>query len=100
MVFFSIQGTCFAEEKKCVFGTAGNEFILSKDGKEIFRTSTEGLDRIEEAIEEATRKIYIRTGDLVAIELDSRKMLYDRAEGIVNIHGTFCGNETVSFNIK
>ena len=32
--------------------------------------------------------------------LDSRKMLYDRAEGIVNIHGTFCGNETVSFNIK
>ena len=42
----------------------------------------------------------IRTGDLVAIELDSRRMLHDRAEGIVNIHGTFCGNEIVSFNIK
>lgn len=86
--------------QKCVFGTTGNEFILSKDGKEIFRTSTEGLAKIEEAIEEATRKIYIRTGDLIAIELDSRKMLYDRAEGVVNIHGTFCDNEIVSFNIK
>ena len=86
--------------QKCVFGNSENEFRLSKDGTGIFEVNADGLDSIEEAITEATARIYIRTGDLVAVELAPRTQLWEAGQGITSIQGTFCGNETIDFNIK
>lgn len=86
--------------QKCVFGNAENEFVLTKDGKELFRTHADGLDRLEEALEEATSRIYIRTGDLIAVELTARETLASEEDWPINVHGTFCGNDIIDFNIK
>ncbi len=86
--------------QKCVFGNSENEFILMREQTEIFRTGTEGTLRIEQALEEATKRIYIRTGDLIAIELAPRTRVWKKDDGVVNIHATFCGNETIDFNIR
>lgn len=86
--------------QKCVFGNNENEFVLSKNGEEIFRVNAEGLERLEDTIAEATTRIYIRTGDLVCMELAPRKALWESAEGLATISGTFCENNTVEFNIK
>lgn len=86
--------------QKCVFGNNENEFVLSKNGEEIFRANAEGLERLEDTIAEATTRIYIRTGDLVCMELAPRKALWESAEGLATISGTFCENNTVEFNIK
>ena len=67
---------------------------------EIFRVNAEGLERLEDTIAEATTRIYIRTGDLVCMELAPRKALWESAEGVATISGTFCENNTVEFNIK
>ncbi len=86
--------------QKCVFGNPENEFILKRVEEEIFHTNTEGTLRLEQAIEEVTKRIYIRTGDLIAIELTPRIPVWSKEEGAVNIHATFCGNDTIDFNIR
>lgn len=87
--------------QKCVFGNAENEFLIYRnDVEEIFGASPFGLEIIEKAIEEATSSIYIRTGDLIAVELTERASLWKKEDGITHIRGTFCGNEIIDFNIK
>lgn len=87
----------------------GNEFVLMKNGETIFSIesgeSKEGMpsvsiETIEDAIVEATKRIYIRTGDLIAIELEPRKPLSKREDGTVQISGTWCENSTIDFKIN
>jgi len=77
-----------------------NEFVLLRDGTEIFRRASGGTSMIESALEEASKRIYVRTGDLIAVELAGRKPLWRRADGTVEITGTFCGNEILNFRIR
>ena len=62
-------------------------FRLFRNGEQIFENSGESAAMIEKAIEDATRRIYIRTGDLIAIELQPRKPLLKRVDGNVRIVG-------------
>lgn len=92
----------FPVYNKVTLGREGNSFILRKDGNIVFATSGSAkAEVIESAIEEATRFCYIRTGDILAIELDSRKDLIDRAtDERCSLQGTFCGNVIVDFNVN
>lgn len=82
-----------------VLGNEGNVFNLRKNDKTVFSTEGETLSMIEEALEEATSRIYIRTGDILAIELKPKEHIYDRSEGNVLISGDYCGNRSVDFKI-
>ena len=85
-----------------------NRFVLSKDGKEIFSCGTKGrneessfLNMIERAVEEASRMVYLRTGDLISIELAARSILVSRqdAPGKTGIEASWCGETTLDFKI-
>ncbi|MBP5218935.1 MAG: hypothetical protein J6Z47_08320 [Bacteroidales bacterium] len=80
-------------------GAEGNSFILKRDGETVFEYGSASRAAIEEAISEATRMVYIRTGDLIAIELDSRKMLCERSIGRTRVTGSWCSNPILDFNI-
>jgi hypothetical protein len=79
------------------------------DRTEIFSHSGASSGAIRKAIAEATRCIYIRTGDVIAIELQPRKALCARENAGAspdftpcsrsNLKATFCGNETIDFDI-
>lgn len=85
--------------QKVVLGGEENFFSLCKNGTEIFSTNAETLSQIESVIAQATEKIYIRIGDLVAIELAPRKPLCSREEGRCHVNGTYCGNFLLDFNV-
>lgn len=77
------------------------ELFCTKEGKEetIFTHDAATAEMIEQAIAEATRFIYIRTGDVIAIELQERKELCTREDGKVSIRGTYCENFLLDYNI-
>lgn len=82
-------------------GEETNEFVLSRDGNRFFscngREATTGM--IEEAIAEATKMVYIRTGDIVAIELADRQPMTTREDGRTKVNGSWCDNQTIDFSI-
>lgn len=89
---------------RITLGEEENEFKLfvKKEGEEekelfFFNKGTEQM--ISEALSEATSYIYIRTGDILCIELDSRKDLTEREDGQVYLRGTYCNNPLLDFNI-
>ena len=83
-----------------VLGNEGTEFVLDINGKTCFKTETGSSEMLDALIEEVTSKVSVRTGDLVAIELAPRAALYDAAHpGEIHVHGTYCENETIDFNI-
>lgn len=90
---------------KSVLDNPENEFSLmvkkagSNEPVELFRHNAATEQMIKESIEQATALIYIRTGDVIAIELDSRKPLLERSEGSATVSGSFCGNSLLDFNI-
>lgn len=86
--------------QKCVFASEDNRFILNCEDRQLCDIGCEGVASIEQAIVEASAKIYMRVGDMIAVELRPREHLWSRADGIVRIHGTFCDNEVIDFNIK
>lgn len=76
-----------------------SSFILSKDENIIFSSSKADTEIIESAIEDVTKTIYIRTGDIVAIELQGRQHLFDRKDGNAHIHGKFLEKALIDFKI-
>lgn len=84
---------------KVTLGREGNLFELSSGGEGIFSYNGGRAETVCSAIEEATRYTYIRTGDIIAIELDKRKPLCTRSEGPVHIHGRYAVNEILDFKI-
>lgn len=75
------------------------EFRLYRNDDELFAFDQPSLNMIEETLVEATRFLYIRTGDLIAIELDARKPLTGRTESEVRITGTFGQDKILDFQI-
>lgn len=74
-------------------------FHFSKNGEEIYSHFGAQRDIIESAIEEVTGKIYIRSGDIVAIELQNREEVFDRKDGNACFTGDFAGNSLLDFKI-
>ena len=65
----------------------------------LFETAVLSASMIENAIAEATKYVYLRIGDLVAVELDERRHLVSRSDGSVSVRGEFCGRTTNDFKI-
>ena len=88
-----------------VLGNEGNVFRLEKEGKEIFsceafkESAVRTVADVDTLIEEVTSHVSVRTGDMVAIELAPRQVIYNREEGNRSIQGHFCENEIISFQI-
>lgn len=80
-------------------GYGDNSFELTRNGEEIYSFTGGDLGMIDKAIAEATRFIYIRTGDLLAIELEPRKALCTASEEKTEVRASWCGNESMQFNI-
>lgn len=75
--------------------------FVNKDGAEELLFSHSGADdlMIRTAIAEMTRFVYIRTGDLLAIELQTRRPLCQRSDAEVCLSGTYGKAETTGFRI-
>lgn len=84
---------------KVTLGREGNSFELALDGETLFSYNRGENGMICSAIEDATRFIYIRTGDIIAIELAPRAALCERGNAPTRLSGTYCGNETIDFRI-
>lgn len=80
-------------------GYGDNCFKLYKGDENIFSYSEGTREMIEKAIAEATRFIYIRTGDVIAIELDRRKPICTAEDGKATLKATWCDNESMKFDI-
>lgn len=78
------------------FPATGAEFILTRDGQEIFKCKYQGRAEIEKAIVDATAMALIRTGDFVAAELQEMMPL---CEGPATIKGTLDGRLLMDFRI-
>ena len=74
-------------------------FSLFRNEVELFTFDRPSLNMIEDALVEATRLLYIRTGDLIAVELAPRKPLTIRPDVSSHITGTFDNNEIIDFQI-
>ena len=74
-------------------------FSLFRNEVELFTFDHPSLDMIEDTLVEATKLLYIRTGDLIAIELAPRKPLTIRPDVSSHITGTFDNNEIIDFQI-
>ncbi len=61
--------------------TACADFSVRRGEEEIFRCEGTPAGRLEEAISEVSRFCYLRTGDLVAIEMQARRPLCTRDDG-------------------
>ena len=80
-------------------GVDGNEFVLRCADRELFRSSAGSRSLAERALVEVSRRCYLRTGDLVAVELQAREKLLTRTEGSARVEGTYCENPTVDFKV-
>ena len=74
-------------------------FSLFRNEVELFTFDHPSLDMIEDTLVEATKLLYIRTGDLIAVELAPRKPLTIRPDVSSHITGTFDNNEIIDFQI-
>lgn len=89
-----IDHTSFLPYDRFPVEKIGKEFRLKREDTQLFYTDGQSIADIENTICEATSHLYVRTGDLLAIELAPRKHLYSREEGNTSILGTY-GNETI-----
>mgnify|MGYP007028186709 FL=1 len=74
-------------------------FRLLRNEHDLFTFDQPSLNMIEDAIVEATKLLYIRTGDLIAIELSDRKSLINRTDSETHITGTFGQDKVLDFQI-
>ncbi len=75
------------------------DFRLNCNGEELFSFGTASLEMIEDALVQATRMIYIRTGDLIAIELAGRGRLMTRQNGSAHVSGTIGQDKVLDFKV-
>lgn len=90
----------FPVYNKVTLGQEGNMFELFQDGKMIFSCDAHTEEPILQAIAEATRYVYFRTGDILAIELAEPAPLAVRSDGTTCVKGTYCSNPTLDYNIS
>lgn len=75
------------------------EAVNGSDAQELFTMSGATAESIRKAISEATRFIYIRTGDLIALELQARRHLCSRKDACLCLKGQFDEATTIDFRI-
>lgn len=89
------------DPKMSIEDASGKTFSVSMDGELLFDSAAVpagGL--IDNAVCEATKRLYIRTGDLIAVELAGRMPLCTRAEGNREISGIVGSDTAMSFRIR
>lgn len=74
-------------------------FSLFRNEVELFTFDRPSLNMIEDALVEATKLLYIRTGDLIAVELSARTPLTNRTDSVTHITGTFGQDKVLDFQI-
>lgn len=86
----------------CTLESGDNFFRFFKDGNEVYSTSKGTTAMLEEAIVEASRRVSLRIGDMVCIELDGMNPLRlpEEKDSQTEIHATFCDNETFRLKIS
>ena len=78
-----------------VLENIGNTYHIGK-----CTNSMEGIkETLEDAICDASRRVSLRIGDLVAVELGSMKVLAEKAEGETRFKGEFCENILFDFKV-
>lgn len=97
------RASCLDHTSFLPFPTAqpsgGCRFSVSKDGATLFEGSGIFDESICKAIEEASRYIYLRHGDILALELKMPEMLMPRTDGESEIRLQYNGLPAVSFRI-
>ena len=77
-----------------------NEYIVIRNGKEIFRSGVSSVrQQLEDAVIAASRLTSLRIGDYVAVELDDVKFMASAADGETSLKATFCGNDIYDLKI-
>ncbi|MCF0176309.1 MAG: hypothetical protein HUJ94_05680 [Bacteroidales bacterium] len=76
-----------------------NAFQLTLDGNTVFGYSPEGSGQLQDAIVKATERVSVRTGDIVAVELDEVRILCSGPEDHV-FSGSFCENCLFTTKLK
>lgn len=80
-------------------GVEGNEFRIERDGEEIFRREADSRAMVDEAVEIISSRTFLRSGDLIAIELQPRLPLSSRKNGKIAVKAEFCENTTIEFSV-
>ena len=80
-------------------GEPDNAFILKKNGRKIYGTAEGTREMVEQAIEQTSKSCFLRTGDLVAIELRDRKPLCSEPGSHTKLTATYCGNFLLEYDI-
>ncbi|MDO5443617.1 MAG: hypothetical protein Q4G10_08100 [Bacteroidia bacterium] len=75
------------------------EAVRNGEVHKLFSRSGASPEEIRKAIAEATRFIYIRIGDLIAIELQPRQHLGGREDSSISVKGLFEGSAVIDFHI-
>lgn len=92
-----------------VFENEDNEFILTQGDKPLFKQNcnTGLLQQIETAICEASQGISLRIGDYLAVELQTVRQIWHKADSdcasslaVAQLKGTFCENLTMDYAIR
>ena len=83
-----------------VMTNENNRFRLSIDGRCVFSCLSAGVaDKIGNAVCKASEIISLRTGDMVAVELDAPKEIISGGNSRICVDGSFCENEIFRFDI-
>ena len=74
-------------------------FSLFRNRVELFSFDHPSLNMIEDTLVQATKMLYIRTGDIIAIELAARKPLTSRLDANTCVTGTLGHDKVLDFQI-
>lgn len=88
----------FPMYNRITLGQEDNHYRIFRGDEEIYSTNCGSESMIEKAIAYTTEYMSLRTGDMVAVELEKPSPLA-AAGGKTDIRATFCGNELFSFAI-
>lgn len=75
-------------------------FTISRAEKTIFSYSPNGQEIIDEAISEASRYIYLRTGDIIGAELSDRQHIWTPEQKEVSLSVSLNGKDMMNFYIR
>lgn len=95
-----IDHTSFLSDPLFDKGELGSrDFRILAGESEIFRSGNMSAALIENALSEASARVYMRTGDIIAAELSPRARLCGRTDGNICAKGFFGEDKVLDFNI-
>ena len=97
----TLDHTSFLPDPKLSIEEAdGLSFEVKMDGVNIFEDTVQAGQLLDNAVCEATKRLYIRTGDIIAVELADMSPLCTRTEGNREIFGSAGDDASMSFRIR